>query len=80
MSSCDKKVLTPSEKNKLTAECSVISVLYALLILSPVLHNIYRYLIRQKRYQVFLTSLFYILALIVGFTGIMNQVAFAVHD
>ena len=80
MSSCDKKVLATDERNKLTIQCSVIAVLYIVLVLFPVVHNIHKYLIGQKRYVVLLTSLFYLFALFIAISGILNQITFAVLD
>ena len=80
MSSCDKKTLSTHDKDLLTAECSVIAILYSVLMLLPLVHNIYKYLLLQKRYVLMLTSLFYLITFLLAVSGIMNQVAFATLD
>lgn len=72
MSSCDKKTLSTHDKDVLTAECSVISILYVLLMLLPLIHNIYKYLILQKRYVLILTTLFYLISFLLAVSGVLN--------
>ena len=72
MSSCDKKTLSNHDKDVLTAECSVIAILYIVMMLLPLTYNVYKYLILQKRYVLILTSLFYLISLLLAISGIMN--------
>lgn len=64
----------------LSFECSVEFVLYFCLLLPPIIHNIYQYIYKQKRYQVVLTTLFYTLAFFTAFFRALGYLDYAITD
>ena len=64
----------------LSFECSVEFVLYFCLLLPPIIHNVYYYVYKQKRYQVVLTTLFYVLAFLTAFFRALGYLDYAITD
>lgn len=71
MESPDCNSVTKQEYKWLSAECSIIGILYLLLMI-PIFHNVHWYCYKQQRYKVYLITVFYTMAtLIVCFRSMM---------
>lgn len=55
-------------------ECAVLAGLYFFILFVPLVHNVYFYVIKQKRYQLLMTSMFYTISFVIIVTRIISFV------
>ena len=77
---CPHTTLTTDQNKSLKTESITLAAIYLIVLLVPLIHNIYSFIYKQKRYRVCTVTVFYTFAMILVMMRIAGFSAYAIAE